>query len=275
MSPDNGYLKVMSWNLWLDGRFVDDARPKQLAFLREQAPDVVGLQETMGEAARALATELGWHFHQGGSCGIISPHPITARYGDESLHGVGARVQLPSGRELVAWSAHLNYEPYGPYDFHLAGMSVPQVLAREEEAGRPRQIAGIIDAMRPALAERGLPVLLTGDFNVPSHLDWPELPWQVSVAVERAGLRDSYRVVHPDAAAKPGHTWSPLNHWHEQQEGVLEPQDRIDFVHYAGPLRPVASDTVGVGEPRLMPHHGDNEWTSDHWAVLSTFAMES
>ncbi|MFD0598124.1 endonuclease/exonuclease/phosphatase family protein [Catellatospora coxensis] len=186
MGVDNGYLRVMSWNLWLAGRFVDDSRAKQLAFLREQAPDVVGLQETLGVAAQELAEDLGWHHHQGGSCGVISPHPITARYGDESLRGVGARIELPTGRELVVWSAHLNYEPYGPYDFHLAGMTVPQVLAREEEAGRPRQIADIIDALRPALAERDLPVLLTGDFNVPSHLDWPNLPWQVSVAVERA-----------------------------------------------------------------------------------------
>ncbi|MEV4415848.1 endonuclease/exonuclease/phosphatase family protein [Catellatospora sp. NPDC049609] len=275
MTADNGYLKVMSWNLWLAGGCVNGARDKQLAFLREQAPDVVGLQETLGFAARELAEELGWHHHQGGSCGVISPHPIIERYGHEQMWGVGARLRLPDGGELVAWSAHLNYDPYGPYDFHLAGMSVPEVLTREADAGRPAQIEEILAAMGPALAEPGLPVLLTGDFNVPSHLDWPDLPWQVSVAVERAGLRDSYRVVHPDPVAVPGHTWSPLNPWHEQREGTPEPQDRIDFVHFAGPLRAVTSDTVGVGEPRPMPHHADNDWTSDHWAVLSTFAREN
>lgn len=280
MAADNGYhgqgqLRVMSWNLWLAGTRVIGARAKQLAFLRAQAPDVVGLQETLGSAARELAEDLGWHHHQGGSCGVISPHPIVDRYGTESLRGVGARLRLPTGRELVVWSAHLGYEPYGPYDHHLAGMTVPQVLAREDEAGRPGQMRDILAAMGPALREPALPVLLTGDFNVPSHLDWPQVPWQVSVAVAEAGLRDSYRDVHPDPVAQPGHTWSPLNHWHEQQAGVVEPQDRIDFVHYAGPLSPLDSRTVGVGEPRPMPHHEDNEWTSDHWAVLSTFALEA
>ncbi len=274
MAADSGYLKVMSWNLWLAGGCVDDARPKQLAFLREHAPDVVGLQETLGFAARELAEELGWSYQQGGSCGVISPHPIAERYGDEQMWGVGARLRLPGGDEVVAWSAHLNYDPYGPYDYHLAGMRVPEVLAREADSGRPAQMDEILAAMGPALAEPGLPVLLTGDFNVPSHLDWPELPWQVSVAVEQAGLRDSYRVAHPDPVAAPGHTWSPLNPWHEQQPGIPEPQDRIDFVHFAGPLRVVTSDTVGVGRPRPMPHHADNDWTSDHWAVLSTFARE-
>jgi len=265
-------LTVISWNLWLAGSRVTSARAKQLAFLRRHAPDVVGLQETLGTAARELADDLGWHHHQGDSCGIISPHPILETYGGQPLHGIGARLRLPTGRELVVWNAHLAYEPYGPYDFHLAGMTVPQVLAREELSGRPRQVAEILAAMRSSLDERDLPVLLTGDFNAPSHLDWPNVPWQVSLAVEQAGLRDSYRTVRPDPKNHPGHTWSPLHRWHQQQTDVPEPQDRIDFVHYAGPLRPLTSQTAGVGTPKPFPHHENNQWTSDHWAVLSRFA---
>jgi hypothetical protein len=47
------------------------------------------------------------------------------------------------------------------------------------------------------------------------------------------------------------------------------------FIHLAGPPRAVTSDTVGVGEPRSVPDNADNERTSDHWAVLSTFAREA
>lgn len=264
-------MRVLTWNLWLAGNCVDDARPKQLRFLRELAPDVVGLQETIGSAARELAEELGWQHHQGGSCGIISPHPIVERYGDDEMWGVGARLRLPE-TDVVVWSAHLNYTPYGPYDV-LAGMSAEQVLAREAESGRPEQIRQILAELAPALAEPGLPVLLLGDFNTPSHLDWPQLPWPVSVAVTDAGLYDAYRMVHPDPVAEPGHTWSPINLWHEGQVGTPEPQDRIDFIHAAGPLRPLDVRTVLVGEPAPMPDHAGNEWTSDHCAVLGTFAL--
>ena len=61
---------------------------------------------------------------------------------------------------------------------------------------------------------------MTGDYNTPSHLDWTAaadavrddihypVAWPVTEALQRAGFRDTYRVVHPDPVATPGITWT-------------------------------------------------------------------
>lgn len=120
--------------------------------------------------------------------------------------------------------------------------------------------------------------MLVGDFNVPSHLDWTAeaaplrggygpVPWPVTLAAEAAGLRDSYREAHPDPVRDPGTTWSPVN-------PEPEPQDRIDYVLYAGSgLRVLDSTTLVTGEPRPEPHVAGNAWPSDHAAVVTTFAL--
>ncbi|MEV4251374.1 endonuclease/exonuclease/phosphatase family protein, partial [Streptosporangium canum] len=60
---------------------------------------------------------------------------------------------------------------------------------------------------------------------------------------------------------------------HDGHKGEPEPQDRIDFVHYKGDLKVKSSDAVAEGTPAPIPNHRDNAWTSDHAAVLTTFAV--
>lgn len=97
--------------------------------------------------------------------------------------------------------------------------------------------------MRDALGriDESVPVALVGDFNTPSHLDWPDVEWPVTKAAEEAGFADSYRQAHPDPVAEPGHTWSPV-------QAAPEPQDRIDFVLHRG-LRVLDSRTYVSGTP--------------------------
>jgi endonuclease/exonuclease/phosphatase family metal-dependent hydrolase len=117
----------------------------------------------------------------------------------------------------------------------------------------------------------GVPVVLVGDFNCPSHLDWPDVVWPVTKAAEEAGFADSYREAHPDPAAAPGHTWSPIHAVHEDGSGRPEPQDRIDYVLHRG-LTVRDARTVVTGSPHPWPDVTDNDWPSDHAAVVTTFA---
>jgi endonuclease/exonuclease/phosphatase family metal-dependent hydrolase len=97
-------------------------------------------------------------------------------------------------------------------------------------------------------------VVLTGDFNTPSHLDWPDVEWPVTKAAEEAGLRDSYREAHPDPAADPGHTWPRVHPEHEDGSCRPEPQDRIDYVLHNGQgLKVLDSRTSVSGAPRPWP----------------------
>ncbi|MET7736254.1 HAD-IA family hydrolase [Streptomyces sp. NPDC005402] len=248
-------LRVMTWNLWYGGTKVRDHRAKQLKVITETDVDVVGLQETYGSAAEELAEALGWHHHRAGTnLGIISRFPITAVPGDPDVGfygAAGARIAVGE-REVDVWTAHLDSERYGPYE--------SEPLAHEEVR---------LGQLRDTLRRIGdaAPVVLVGDFNSPSHLDRPDVEWPVTKAAEEAGFRDSFREAHPDAVRAPGHTWSPVH-------GHPEPQDRIDFVLHRG-LRVLDSRTYVSGTPRTWPDVEDNDWPSDHAAVITTFSLGS
>ncbi|TXS45999.1 HAD family hydrolase [Streptomyces sp. uw30] len=265
-------LRVMSWNLWHGGTKVHDHLAKQLKVIAETGADVVGLQETHGTAAQDLADALGWYHHRAGeNLGIISRHPITARFGDPAVGFYGAAgVRIRAGeREVDIWTAHLDYTPYGPYEAAFDGLPAAELIAHEQV-----RLEQMRDALRriEETAAPGVPVVLVGDFNSPSHLDRPDVEWPVTKAAEEAGLRDSYREAHPDPADRPGHTWSPIHALHEDGSGRPEPQDRIDFVLHLG-LRVVDSETYVSGHPRPWPDVEHNEWPSDHAAVITTFSL--
>jgi HAD superfamily hydrolase (TIGR01509 family) len=254
-------LRVMSWNLWYGGTKVHDHRAKQLKIIAETGADVVGLQETYGTAAQELADALGWYHHRAGeNLGIISRHPITARLGDPDVGfygAAGARIAV-GDREIEVWTAHLDYRRYGPYE--------PVFDERREEV----RLAQLRDTLHRIGS--GAPVVLVGDFNCPSHLDRTDGGWPVTRAAEKAGFSDSYRDAHPDAAAAPGHTWSPVQPVREDGSGRPEPQDRIDYVLHRG-LTVLDARTVVTGTPRPWPDVAGNDWPSDHAAVLTTFAV--
>ncbi|WP_055492907.1 HAD-IA family hydrolase [Streptomyces sp. TP-A0356] len=268
-----GELRVMSWNLWLGGTRVDDHRAKQLKAVLESGADVVGLQETGGTAAQELAEALGWYHHRAGeNLGVISRYPITARFGDPAVGFYGAagvRIRMDRGREVDVWTAHLHYTPYGPYESVFDGLPPAELIAHEEV--RLAQMRDTLRRIGESSAD-GVPIVLVGDFNCPSHLDWPEVEWPVTKAAEEAGLRDSYREAHPDPLADPGPTWSPIHPVHEDGSGRPEPQDRIDYVLHRG-LTVLDSRTYVVGTPRPWPEVAGNDWPSDHAAVLTTFAV--
>jgi hypothetical protein len=142
------------------------------------------------------------------------------------------------------------------------------------------RVPAIQDEVRelPKLAGRGIPVFLTGDFNTPSHLDWTQavadaradvpfpVQWPVSKTLTNAGFKDSFRIVHPDPLAKPGHTWTPGSPEGEK----VEVHDRIDWVLSTGPATAAASRVVGeAGNPNSDLQIGP--WPSDHRGVVSTF----
>ncbi|WP_406861658.1 HAD-IA family hydrolase [Streptomyces sp. HUAS MG47] len=278
MTADGPRLKVMSWNLWLGGGMVDDGRAKQVRAIRASGADVVGLQEAGPQTTDELAQELGWHGHHvGDNLGVVSRHPIVARLGDPDVGFYGAtgvRIRTDEGHEVDLWTAHLHYDPYGPYEADFDGLPAEELVAHEDV-----RLGQMRDTLERIAAEGGdtRPVVLVGDFNAPSHLDRTDVPWPVTLAAEAAGLRDSYREMHPDPRREPGHTWSPIHVMHPDEgsgSGRPEPQDRIDYVlHNGRGLQVLDSRTLVTGTPNPWPEVAANAWPSDHAAVLTTFVL--
>ena len=80
-----------------------------------------------------------------------------------------------------------------------------------------RKYIGFLAVLRPLLAETdSIPIIMGGDFNVHSHLDWTEatrnlyhhggavVDWPVSIAMEKAGFKDSFREMNPRSGGQSG-----------------------------------------------------------------------
>ena len=176
-------------------------------------------------------------------------------------------------------NVHMPCCPYGP-NVVKVGKPAAEVVKLERHT-RLRAIKPYLDPLTK-LADDGVPVFITGDFNSPSHLDWTKaaadarglpyaLEWPASAALADAGFRDSYRDAHPDPVATPGFTWTA-----GQPPPRMRPKethDRIDWVLSDGPAKTVSSDVVGEeGGPDVGV--GVSPWGSDHRAVVSEFEVQ-
>ena len=274
-------LTVLSFNLWFGGTQVINYHAKQVRFISNSGADIVGLQESTGDHATRLANALGWDHWQGSDVGVISRYPIVQVY--QPIDGAGAvRIALDKGYEINFWNCHLGYTPYGPYDFCYDHLTPENVLRNEIKSRRTPQIKNIMKHMQSHLQRApSTPVIFTGDFNAPSHLDWTDatkslhcgigyFPWPTSKEPTSYGLIDSFREIHKDPLAEPGITWSPI---YLENDGRPEPMDRIDFIYHKG-LKTQNSEVVLVGNPKPQPEHKYNEWPSDHAAVRTVFKID-
>ncbi len=263
----------------------------------ECGADVVGVQED--DRGNGLLKELGDGWHRVGS--VYAKYPLTQVVG-------GVRVHLPDERSFVVVNTH--WWPTGGYgpaliQDRIRKGDIPQDLDEFEAqilratagiAGGARGYLRLIAQVKPLL-EAGETVVVTGDFNEPSHEDWTEaaaqrgmdrwvknptgrplrfkIAWAGSVALKRAGLHDAYRTVFADEVAKPGNTWTPPYKTGLPGRRPWEDQtlDRIDRIHFAGPgIRVTAAAVVGESQQTCEIVH-DGPWVSDHRAVLATFEL--
>ncbi|MGH2680146.1 MAG: endonuclease/exonuclease/phosphatase family protein [Actinomycetota bacterium] len=236
-------------------------------------PDIVGLQEgTANECV--IADRLGWYCEP--RLQLISRFPLIDPPG---ANGTYALAEVTPGRFVAMSNVHLPSDPYGPY-WVRDGEPRNAVLDLERTTRLPA-IEPQLDVL-PALADAGVPVFLTGDFNSPSHLDWtPEVNavreevrypvvWPVSEALADAGFRDSYREVHPDPVAVPGFTWTPPGTLESVPDEV---HDRIDWVLVQGPAQTLDTQLVGeAGGPDVDVER--DPYPTDHRGVVSTFRVE-
>lgn len=250
-------LKVLVFNVEYGGGPATDEA------IRRVTADVVGVLESYDRLPK-IAAATGYPYFNT-SLQILSRYPILEPSGGDGQY---AFIEVQPGFAVVFCNIHLDYVRYGP-DGLRAGLAVEDVIATENLV-RTSAIAGQLHTL-PPLADRGYPVILTGDFNEPSSLDYTEatadlqrrtrvaIDWPVSEALLAAGFRDSFRDVHPDPVKYPGITFPDLN-------------DRIDFIYASGPTKTVGSALVGEkGDPGVSI--GVSPWTSDHRAVVSTFQV--
>lgn len=279
-------INIFSWNLWFGGREIDDAAAKQAEVLAGEDADIVLLQECFGTAGMRLGRAAGMTVaQQDFNCAVLSPSPIRLLQTATAPYATAALVQTRLG-DVLAWSVHLASPDYGPYRKAELPEASAEVFAQAGERERTQQAEKVLAETERLEAELGdIPVVIAGDFNVPSSLDWdgqnrPEVQWPAPQLFMDAGYTDAFRAVHPDPSRAPGLTWSQI----EPRE--TEPRDRIDFIYVKG-LEILAADHLGSaadatdtaddagfseygGVTRHIPDQRSNTFPSDHLAVRAT-----
>jgi endonuclease/exonuclease/phosphatase family metal-dependent hydrolase len=290
MSSATESIRVMSFNIWIGGESGGQPLEQTVQVIKAAGADVVGLQESHGEerdgksrdAAQAIAMQLGWnYFNQGdGDCGIISRYKIV----DHTQNKRGAAIELPSGQRLWVFNVHLNHAPYQPYQLlNIPYGDAPFVKneseaideARKARASEVRDLLAEIDSVQ----SEGAPIIVTGDFNEPSSLDWTvdvaaakkcplAVRWPSTEVLHEAGFIDAYRQAHPDPLSVPGYTWTPIT----AADDPKDRHDRIDFVLVRGPKVQVHGAKV-VGEKTGSSDVVVTPYPSDHRAVVAELQL--
>jgi PKD repeat protein len=322
--PFSVSLKVMQFNIWREGTSV----PNGLAYIRDVInavnPDMVCFSEVTnasGDWTAKIINELetlGKTYYRGYVTGsdvsLISKYPITSSGSLVGERTVPFTVNI-NGAAVVVCPSHLDYTYYATYlprgyacggSGKYAGWNafspfapetnVSAIEAQNLASGRDEQIGAFIDYMK----NETRPVLLIGDFNEPSCLDWTSkqanlydhngvvYEWTTTLALKNNGFVDAYRQVYPDEVVNPGITWPAVatgvgsTSW----APLSDERDRIDYIFYKGAnTTATAASLVGpkgcyVRNAETTDGNGGDvfeasnmPWPSDHKAVTATISF--
>ncbi|KAL7752727.1 hypothetical protein RI367_001729 [Sorochytrium milnesiophthora] len=292
----------------------------------ENQADAICSKGTRLDNSKLLADTLSensgrpWHVIQQGiltpGAGNYSPWSMVSRLPilAQSPGKFGVKVQVDA-HSLWVFNTHLPYFPYQPYQLQRPAIPYEnqQPLRTAKEAqdssleSRGAQVSQFTNDVR-SVASDGLAVVVCGDFNEPSHLDWTNaatiagyhpmpVEWPSSCNVQQQlGLRDAFRTVYPDPVAHPGWTWCAYNEefasgqgdqegWTTLGDGLRDKAERIDLVLYNERLEVSQVQVLGnqcAPSGRRHDTDGmvdvatpDDQWTSDHRAVVAAFHIRT
>uniref|UniRef100_A0A914I3Z6 Endonuclease/exonuclease/phosphatase domain-containing protein n=1 Tax=Globodera rostochiensis TaxID=31243 RepID=A0A914I3Z6_GLORO len=277
-------MRILTMNTWHAGQHVENGFSKIAKHIKALNADVVLLQEMNAKAFDHKPA-------------IITKHKIIANTKFFTNWTFGLTIFQDSGITLNVVNMHLNYRNYGPTLVENAktGVTAESILADDfQPQGRLQNFLELSSqpSFKKFLAQTSeVPLILAGDFNEPSHLDWTNktchlhkgfvMEWPVTKYLsEKHGLVDTFRQLRPNVLETPGRTWSSV--WDE----AFEPSDRIDFIFYkSDQLKPVQSFTYsGLEALKKLPEKDrwvgieeleERDWSSDHYAVVTDFVMDN
>jgi exonuclease III len=267
-------ISVMTWNIWHGGRHGkqelgfpenDTNSINTLRVLQQHDPDILCMQETYC-CGMNVAKNAGYKYSVRGSSNlsIHSKYPIIKEFKlFRAFHSHGVLIDI-NGKKLLCFNIWLHYLPNY---FESIIVKTPQELVDGEGKTRYfeiQQITKEIDSI--AKQYPNVPVLIGGDFNSGSHLDWVNetkeyhynkvVEWPVSKHMYSNDYKDSFREVNHDLESSLQGTWGFLN------DNIIS--DRIDYIYYRGSIIPKSSIIVMDDPPFGF-------FNSDHRAIKTNF----
>lgn len=316
-------LKVLQFNIWQEGTMVPGGFDAVVDEIIRADADLVTLTEVRNykgtrfhERITEALRKKGYIYYSFYSydTGILSRFPLLSHaviFPEHNDHGslYKAVVQVRNARVAI-YTAHLdylnaaNYLPRGYHSSTWKSLSAPvtdvdSVLQDNLASQRDEGIQAFLEDARKEVRAGNI-VILGGDFNEPSHLDWSGatkdsfdhkgmiIPWHTTLALEKAGFKDSYRQLYPDPVTHPGFTFPADNPAATIKQLAWAPtaddRDRIDFIFfYPDPRLKLKAAVITGPSGSVVRGRRQQEtsadafitpagvWPTDHKALLAVF----
>lgn len=271
-------VKVLQWNIWHGGNHVgNNGQQRVLETVRATRADVILMQEAYG-TQQMLADSLGYRLRTYSSkdnLALYSRFPFEEIAWRQPFNSNPVCMALPNGRKVLFIDCWLRYAYRPEYTSGYANRGLdPAQWVTEDSLLALEDVRNILTLdVYPNLQEKDMPIVLGGDFNSCSHLDWTQrardlhhgygpVAFPVSNYMYGQGFKDSFREMHPDEVKWQCGTVSAI--WGQMQMA------RIDFIYYRGSGMKVRSSKVVRTAPEI-----DDVWPSDHAAVLTVLEVEN
>ena len=263
LSCCEGELTVLSFN-----RLESTSLNSSLRLIKDINPDIIGLQESYG-LGLDVATSLGYCYYGNEDSSVA----FLSKYEMDFINDNYVKVHLNDDQIINFLNIHFTAYPYQPYQIRDGDLSTVWQIEHEAEETRREEFQDLLQNLHSLIKDEE--IILVGDFNEPSHLDWTleaanqglnfgfEVNWPISSNLELIGMVDAYREIFPNPIQYPGFTWTPL-------QSDNEVHDRIDFIYYSGKMD--LQEVYLVGPDHLSDIVIDY-FESDHRAVFAKFIL--
>jgi len=311
-------LNVMAWNIWgtlntaehfyYDGK---SARERTVEIIKDYETDIVLMVETYGSAAE-IAESLDFHYYtpdpKANLC-IFSRYPLEdvgIIDGVSSFSFIRATACLPTGKKVNLYSCWIPMRGgRGLRDKSVANNDIISSIEVRDKTLEKFLISPAV--VRDMQATDSIPMILGGDFNTISHLDFTKESaaqglnygrvldrHPVMSLLQGLGFVDTYRYTNPKITPETlGYTWTTVGpeytyvgydnggfaltleiDKYKGMEGVNDYpmsglKSRIDYLFSKGKdVEIVSSTDVTQYEGKHFP-----EFPSDHGGVFTKFKI--
>ncbi|NDV60532.1 endonuclease/exonuclease/phosphatase family protein [Bacteroides sp. 519] len=330
-AKEKNSFTVLQLNIWHEGSKVPDGYQGILSVLDQADADVVFLCEIRNPAKfmenilKDLKAKGKQYYGEtlGLSVGILSkykPESIVKSCivpGDEHRAMLKALIPI-NGQPIYFYSCHLDYTHYECYmprgysgttwkKIDAPVTNEATILEANRLSYRDESIRAFIKDAEAEI-KKGYSIVMGGDFNEPSHLDWQAdtknlfdhngaiVNWDCSVMLHKSGFKDAYREKHPDPIKYPGFTFPAGNKLAEEAKLEIlawapeaDERDRIDFIYYfpvhsalslqqsvlVGPSETVLRGKIIKKDSKDKFFVPKGIWPTDHKGNLARFKVKS
>lgn len=323
-------LTVFQINIWQEGTMIEKGYEAILTEIIDKDADIVMLSEVRNyhnqDFIKKIISSLkarGVIYYGQSSppnldVAVLSKYPIREQKPlyepDQQIGAVLKSKVTIYGKNFLFYAVHLDYTNYACYlprgydgvtwkKLEHRITDVDQILLANRKSKRDDAIRDIIKDIESEAADQT--IIIAGDFNEPSHLDWTEatkdlfdhygaiVPWDCSVLLEKAQFIDAYRTFYPNPVSHPGFTFAAFNKDAKLADLTWAPaaddRDRIDYIYFRKEknlnlnltsikiVGPVETICYGIKQEKdsqdqfILPK---NKWPSDHKGLLATFTWK-